>query len=64
MGRRETRLMDFFARSDGAAHISDVNAAGSFFAMGMFIALGMALRRDRQSVAWIAIGVPPGGRCG
>ena len=51
--------MELLAARRWKAHISDINAAGSFFAMGMFIALGVALRRDRRQFAWIAVGVPP-----
>ena len=42
-----------------SGHISDINAAGSFFAMGTFIALGIAIRDGRHRFAWIAMAAVP-----
>jgi len=53
-GQVQERLMEFLAARRWNAHISDINAAGSFFAMGMFIAFGMALQRSHYRFAWIA----------
>ena len=54
-GQAQARLMEFLVERRWTAHVSDVNAAGSFFAMGMFIALGMALRSNRYRFAWAAM---------
>ena len=48
-GQARARFMEFFAANRWTVHVSDVNAAGSFFAMGMFIALGMALQEEPVS---------------
>jgi hypothetical protein len=53
-GQARARFMEFFAVQRWTVHVSDVNAAGSFFAMGMFIAMGMAFRRTRYQFVWIA----------
>ena len=53
-GAVRARFLESFAANRWTVHISDVNAAGSFFAMGMFIALGMAARKSVHRVAWIA----------
>ena len=53
-GQAQGRFVEFFAAQRWTVHVSDVNAAGSFFAMGMFIALGMAVRRSPYRFAWIA----------
>lgn len=52
-GAVRARFLEFFAANRWTVHISDVNAAGSFFAMGMFIALGMAARKSPYRMAWI-----------
>ena len=54
-GQTREGLLELLAARRWKAHINDINAAGSFFAMGMFIALGVALRRDRRQFAWIAV---------
>ncbi len=56
-GQPQARLMEFLSVQRWTVHVSDVNAAGSFFAMAMFIALGMALRSSRYQAAWAAIDV-------
>jgi O-antigen ligase len=53
-GAVRARFVEFFAANRWTVHIGDVNAAGSFFAMGMFIALGMAARKSPYRMAWIA----------
>src|SRR5688572_33139865 len=45
-GDVRARFLEFFAANRWTVHIGDVNAAGSFFAMGMFIALGMSARKS------------------
>ena len=37
-----------------SAHVGDVNAAASYFAMMLFPALGMALRQRRRAAWWLA----------
>lgn len=54
-GAVRTRLQDFLVNQRWTVHVSDINAAGSFFVMGMFIALGMAWR-DR-SHSYIRFGI-------
>ena len=53
-GAVRARFLEFAASVRWTVHIGDVNAAGSFFAMGMFVAVGMAAQRSRNRVAWIA----------
>jgi O-antigen ligase len=50
-------FLEYFTLERWAVHISDVNAAGSFFAMAMFIAFGLALRNRRYSRLWWAGGL-------
>jgi len=52
-GQARARLVEFLMVQRWTVHVSDVNAAGSFFAMGTFMALGMALRGNRHYAAWI-----------
>jgi O-antigen ligase len=40
-----------------SAHVGDINAAGSFFVMAAFIALGLALTNRGTRVSWIAGGL-------
>ena len=58
-GQTREGLLELLAARRWKAHISDINAAGSFFAMGMFIALGVALRRGPSSVCVDCGRVPP-----
>jgi len=53
-GAARARFTEFFASRRWTVHVSDINAAGSFFAMGMFIAAGMAFRTGRYRFLWIA----------
>ena len=52
-----TSSADFFARGRWVGHISDVNAAGSFFAMIAFVAIGLGLTDRTWKAAWIIAGV-------
>jgi O-Antigen ligase len=54
-GAVRARFFEFFAANRWTVHIGDVNAAGSFFAMGMFIAVGMAARKSRYRMAWMVV---------
>ncbi len=40
-----------------SAHVADLNAAGSYFAMALCLALGMAIRARRQARAWWLVAV-------
>jgi hypothetical protein len=60
-GQAQARLIEFLAVHRWSVHVSDVNAAGSFFAMGMFIALGMALKSTRYRWAWTMTALVLGG---
>jgi hypothetical protein len=53
-GQVQSRVWAFLSVHRWTVHVSDVNAAGSFFAMAMFIALGMALGRNTHRPAWLA----------
>ena len=50
-------FLDLVAERRWSAHIGDVNAAGSFFAMTMFFAFGLALKDRALRPVWIAAGV-------
>jgi O-antigen ligase/polysaccharide polymerase Wzy-like membrane protein len=52
----EISVLDFFARGRWSGHISDVNAAGSYFAMMAFLALGLGLNDREWRSAWLATG--------
>ncbi len=51
-----TSLIDFFSRGRWSGHIGDVNAAGSYFAMTAFLALGMGFTDRRWRAAWLTSG--------
>ena len=51
-----TRIAEILLRRRWSPHIGDLNAAGSFFAMGLFIAFGMALTNPRSRSVWAAGG--------
>jgi hypothetical protein len=51
-----TSSADFFAHGRWVGHISDVNAAGSYFAMTAFIALGLGVLNRSWRPAWITAG--------
>jgi O-antigen ligase len=52
----ETSVLDFFARGRWSGHISDLNAAGSYFAMMAFLALGIGLKDREWRWPWLASG--------
>jgi hypothetical protein len=52
----EISVLDFFARGRWSGHISDVNAAGSYFAMMTFLTLGMGFKDRKWRSAWLATG--------
>ena len=49
-------LIDFFARGRWSGHISDVNAAGSYFAMMALLAVGTGFRDREWRWPWLASG--------
>ena len=53
-------LTEFFLNRRWSAHVGDVNAAGSYFAMMMFMALGVAITTARFAMGmgrrWIPVG--------
>ena len=51
-----TSLIDFFSRGRWSGHIADLNAAGSYFAMTAFLALGMGFTDRKWRSAWLASG--------
>ena len=51
------RFADFVTEKRWSAHVGDVNAAGSFFAMAMSIAFGSALTNRSKRFAWAAAGL-------
>jgi hypothetical protein len=51
-----TSLIDFFSRGRWSGHISDLNAAASYFAMMAFLALGMGFKDRAWRWAWLATG--------
>jgi O-Antigen ligase len=55
-GQPVAHFSDFLLNRRWSAHIGDVNAAGSFFAMIMFIALGLALKHRSDRVGWLCAG--------
>jgi len=56
-GDAAPRLLDLVAYRRWSAHIGDVNAAGSFFAMAMFIAFGLAVKDRGLRIVWTAAGL-------
>ena len=59
-GQPAAHVRDFFLNQRWTAHVSDVNAAGSFFAMMMFIALGVCLKQQAYRIMWLAAGLMAG----
>ena len=55
-GEPAARLAEFFLQQRWSAHVGDVNAAGSFFAMTMSMAIGSSLSDRRHRTAWAAAG--------
>jgi len=56
-GEPGARIGDFLLRERWSAHVGDVNAAGSFFAMAMLIAFGFSLEDRRGRAAWLGAGI-------
>ena len=56
-GEAEAGVLNFFAHHRWSGHIADVNAAGSYFVMTLFIALGMAARKDARRLPWVAAAI-------
>jgi O-antigen ligase len=52
----DSSVIDFFARGRWSGHISDVNAAGSYFAMMALLALGLGLRDREWRWPWLVSG--------
>jgi hypothetical protein len=59
-GEPAARLTDFFLRRRWSAHIGDVNAAGSYFAMIACIALGLSVLDRAWRLAWLGAGALTG----
>ena len=51
-----TSIADFFAQGRWVGHISDVNAAGSYFAMIAFIAIGLGVTDRTWRLVWMTAG--------
>ena len=51
-----TSVVDLFSRGRWSGHIADVNAAGSYFAMTAFLALGMGFKDRKWRAAWLTSG--------
>lgn len=54
--RAAASVLDLFAHGRWSGHIADVNAAGSFFAMTAFLAIGMGVKERRWRTTWLASG--------
>ncbi len=59
-GQPAAYFQDFFANRRWTAHVADVNAAGSFFAMVLFIPLGLSVAQKTFRAARIAAGLALG----
>ena len=59
-GQPAAVFWDFFLNRRWSAHVGDVNAAGSFFAMIMFMALGLAVQTAAYRLTWFAAGLIAG----
>jgi O-antigen ligase len=51
-----TSLAEFFSRGRWSGHISDVNAAGSYFAMMAFLSFGIGFTDRKWRLAWLVCG--------
>jgi O-antigen ligase len=56
-GDPTAHFMEFFRGTRWSAHVSDVNAAGSFFLMIMSISLGLSLNHGRFRLWWLVGGL-------
>jgi hypothetical protein len=59
-GQPAGRLVEFFVGRRWSAHVGDVNAAGSFFAMMLAAALGVAMKNRTHRIPWGAAAVAVG----
>jgi O-antigen ligase len=59
-GQPASAFREFFLNKRWSAHVGDVNAAGSFFAMIMFIAFGLAVKQTAYRLIWLAAGLVAG----
>jgi O-antigen ligase len=59
-GQPAAQFWDFFLNRRWTGHVGDVNAAGSFFALIMFIALGLSLKQQAHRILWFAAGLVTG----
>ena len=55
-GDAAAHFVDFLLTQRWSAHVGDVNAAGSYFAMATLIAFGLALKDRAHSAAWATAG--------
>ncbi len=53
----QSSLLGLVLQRRWSTHVADVNAAGSFFAMAMFVAFGLAFGHRRGLPGWIAGGL-------
>jgi O-antigen ligase len=56
-GQPAAHFTRFFLHTRWSAHVGDVNAAGSFFLMIMFISLGLSLPQKRYWLGWLVVGL-------
>ena len=59
-GQPAAAFQDFLLNRRWSAHVGDVNAAGSFFAMIMFMAFGLSVRQKAYRLDWFAAGLVAG----
>ncbi len=59
-GQPSAVFREFFLNRRWSAHVGDVNAAGSFFALIMFIALGLSVKQTAHRLVWFAAGLVTG----
>jgi O-antigen ligase len=59
-GQPAAHFLDFFLNRRWSAHVSDVNAAGSFFVMVLFISMGLSVTQKAPRAGWIAAGLTIG----
>jgi hypothetical protein len=56
-GQPAANFTEFLLKRRWSAHVGDVNAAGSFFAMTMIMAIGLALTQRPNRAAWAGAGL-------
>ena len=57
LGPAQLTVVEFFSLERWSVHVGDVNAAGSFFAMAMFIAFGHAPENRKHFLLWSFSGI-------